>query len=142
MPDANAMLTNSAEYGFTWTMWPVNMQAGDHASDKMGLGEVPIPVVTDVPKFNAAFPGLALKAMNGTSIRVTAQRIGRDGRERDSRVSAETLKRRIINWMLGVRVAVSQVVVKEVRVSIYVASDGTEFEDKNEMLEYEKALAE
>lgn len=66
------------EYGFHWEAETVQTQAGPNGSDRSPVNTAAqIAVMTDVEKFNQAFPGYLIAMADGTSLRVACQRIGR-----------------------------------------------------------------
>jgi len=88
--------------------WAMRMVARGTGSERMELGEVPVPVVDDVETFNKAFPGLVLGAVNGTSIPVSTMYIGREMLWRDRGTSSEKIAEAVVAWMNGVRVSRGQ----------------------------------
>ncbi len=124
-------LPSTEGLGFHWSMEPVMKK-------DMDLGQVPIPVVDDVVLYETKFPGRLIQAVNGQSIRVTGQRIARDMKWEDRGTTDEAIAKQQLAWMSGARKARSVVTVER---RIYVASDGTEFDTKEELLTYEHTLA-
>lgn len=80
---------------------------GDHKT-MVELGEIPIPVVTDRELFDTAFPGLALKYLNGSSsIRVTVQGACRRLLIKNRKASKDALMNAATHAMLSIRTPVT-----------------------------------
>jgi hypothetical protein len=92
---------NASESGFAWEMGIVSYQPEKGA--KVSLGEAPHAKVEDVPKFEAAFPGVILAALNGTSIKVLCQGVTRRLKLRDRKVSDADMQDAVIDALRGVR---------------------------------------
>ena len=125
------MLPDTDGMGFEWSLENVER-------DKTDLGKVPIPVVTDVLVFNERFPNRVLAALNGQSIRVGAQRVGRDMRWKTSGIDSGIIGESVLAWLRGLPARRASVVVTEVR--IYIATDGTEFNNKEECMAHELSI--
>lgn len=70
--------------GIRWESEEVAQVYGENQSDKRTVNSAAqIAVMTDVEKFDKAFPGYILAMSDGTSLRVSCQRIGRkfDGKD-------------------------------------------------------------
>lgn len=126
---------DTAEFGYEWRTGDVSNGSGN---DKQLLGPAPYVYATDVEKFNATFPGIALDSINGTSVKVKCQDATRTLLEKNIRATVAELRRAVINRLRGVKMRSVSVVEKR----IYCATDGTEFTDKQEMLDYQAALNE
>ena len=97
------MSRNWEELGISWETETVRHQAGDHATDKVTLGEAQIAVVTDLDLFKAAVgEEVILKIMDGTSIRVMAQDVGRRMLKAGSK-NIEAMREAVYNRILGQR---------------------------------------
>jgi hypothetical protein len=122
---------NWQEMGLSWTTVPVREQAGDHATDRIGAGYAEVPVVTDVAKFVAHFgEPRALAIFNrANSLRVAAQSIARGSKD-----SAETLREKMYNSLIGVRNAGARPTV-----TVHNLPDGTMYAGSDEM-EYRQAF--
>jgi hypothetical protein len=83
------MLNDTSAYGFTFELGALGKGTGP---DKIMYPAQPLLKVTDVAKFDAAFPGVILAHSDGQSIRVHAQRIARDLVEAEHGVKPETVK--------------------------------------------------
>src|SRR6266498_1378267 len=71
MPDIPAILAKPEDFGFTFLTETVKR-------DKVPSQPVPLIKVTDLTRFDAAFPGVILETEDGQSIRVNSQRVVRD----------------------------------------------------------------
>lgn len=98
-----------AAQGIVWTSEEVSEQHGEHATDRVVVcSDAQIPNVSDLGKFRAAFGDApVLSAINGTSIRVTAQRINRKHAKR----SATERREMILNAIKGLRNAATATTV-------------------------------
>ncbi|MGH8621490.1 MAG: hypothetical protein ACRET3_05060 [Burkholderiales bacterium] len=114
--DTAAILADTQAYGFVFTPGTVNVDGrGDKGTP---YPNTPIVTVVNLPKFDAAFPGVALGAINGQSVRVGSQRIGREAREAGVR-DGEEIKLRNVRWLLGIKVSAPTL--------IYVGPEGAKF---------------
>lgn len=113
------ILKNPADYGIRFDDDTVRVGG---RGDKGSPYTVPIMTVTDVDKFEKSFPGVLLSAANGQSIRVTSQRIGRDGAARG--VDAEAIRLQNVQWLLHIKVRAIGVV------KIYLGPNGEEYTDE------------
>ena len=92
------------EMGFEWAYGPVSKEAGPNRTDRAVIREdAPYVRVTDVVKFETAFPGKILQSLNGTSIKVRCQGVTRPAILKDRNVSNDELQTRIINAMKNIR---------------------------------------
>ena len=129
------MSRNWEELGISWETETVRHQAGDHATDKVTLGEAQIAVVVDLDLFKAAVgPETILKIMDGTSIRVMAQDVGRRMLKAGSK-NVEAMREAVYNRILGQRNA-GGVRVKEVKV--YPLPGGEKYTG-TDLVEYQQA---
>lgn len=123
MSDNSEILANPSDFGFEWSLEHVSTDGqGDKGTD---LGEVPILVVTNVARFETAFPGRIMASLDGSSIRVISQRVVRSKREKNRSISAEDLKPLVLDAVLGIR-------AKAVRVdtlAAFAASQGLTVEE-------------
>lgn len=126
--------TNWADRGITWATEDVSKQHGDHATDRVVIGQAQIPVVTDLAKFTAEY-GVAcvLGILDGTSIRVMAQDVNRSGLAKG--MKQDELRQRVDARLRGIRNRpVGGVVTKEVKVYMlpngqrYTGTDLAEFQ--------------
>lgn len=91
------VLADTSAHGFKFV-------TEDVAKDKTKLAGAQIPIVTDLDKFVATFgPSLVLAALDGSSLRVSAQRINRDALWGKRDTKAEVLQEAVIAWMLGAK---------------------------------------
>src|SRR5688500_6532166 len=128
-----------AEMGIRFDTETVSKQRGDHASDRVELGNGQIAVVTDLEKFRAAFSDeTVLGILDGTSIRVMSQDVSRRLLNKGTK-KAEDIQAAIINRLRGVRNA-SGGGVRIVKVNLRNLPDGTQYEGDNET-EYQQMYA-
>lgn len=92
-----------------------------------------IPQVEDLAKFDENFPGVALRAINGQSIRVGAQAVCRAAR---GSLKPEALRERVVKWLLGI----DEPTVKTVYAGPNGEAFATEEEAKNAWHEYAASL--
>lgn len=72
--------------------------------NKIEMKGAQIPIVTDLEKFVATFgPSLVLAALDGSSLRVSAQRINRDALWGKRDTPANELQEAVVAWMLGAK---------------------------------------
>lgn len=117
MPQLSEVLNAPEDHGFAFVVEDVE-------KDGITYAGVPLIVVNDVTKFEASFPGVILAALDGSSIRVSAQRIVRDARSKGVK-DLDNLKTRLVNWLLGVRApAFTKVIVK------FAGPEGKQFESE------------
>ena len=98
---SNNLVIIPLDSGFSWQMGDVAYQPEKGA--KVSLGEAPHAKVEDVVKFEAAFPGVILAALNGTSIKVLCQGVTRRLKLRDRKVSDADMQDAVIDALRGVR---------------------------------------
>lgn len=98
---------NTLDYealGIKWETESVSRVFGPNQSDKQEVNDAAqIAVMTDVARFDAAFPGYILAMSNGTSLRVKCQSIGRkfNGRTEADR---EANRAAVMASLKGVRI--------------------------------------
>lgn len=133
----DAAIDNPAPYGFAWGTAPVAKGSGDKAV--IVNANAPHIVHENIDLMIKYFgPGYFLNSANGTSARVRDQRVTRDASTKGDK-DLKSLKRKVLQAALGQRVRnAAQVVTVTER--IYCAADGTEFTDKQEMLDYNELL--
>lgn len=112
--DIAAILNKPSDFGFEFVTETV--KKASHS-----FPNVPLIVVRDLAKFDAAFPGVATKALDGSSIRVSGQRIVRDAAY-DGVKDTNELKMRLVRWLLGI----------EQPQAIYVGPEGRKFATEQE----------
>lgn len=99
------ILADTQAFGFVFFQ-------GSVKKERRPLGEVPLIRVTDSPVFDRNFPGVILTASNGTSIKVSSQRIGRDyaynnlSQPKDKRDAK--IQRLNVEWLLGIKTSAPQ----------------------------------
>lgn len=125
MDDIKQIVANPSHYGFAWAEAPIS--TGGRGDKGTPLGTVPTVKVTDLRKFDSAFPGVVTGALDGQGFRIVAQRVGRDAREKDARISNENLKGAVLSAVLGIRSKAALVV--EVEVKVYPMPDGSTTKD-------------
>lgn len=93
---------NWADRGISWTQEDVSKQHGDHATDRVVIGQAQIPVVNDLDKFRKEYgDACVLGILDGTSIRVMAQDVNRSGLTKG--LKAEEIRQRIDARLRGIR---------------------------------------
>lgn len=118
-----------AEYGATWEFAPVSGRLTKGGDLVLLRKDCPRIVVNpdQVPLFLATFgTAIIAKAINGTSIDVSCERIGRDALVADRSVTNQTLQERMVTSILLGVIVRGPVSTK----TVYVV-DGVEFTDKN-----------
>jgi len=114
MPEKNAILAKPEDFGFEFLTETVH---------KYGKGfVVPLLRVTNIPKFEEAFPGVIRKALDGSSIRVIGQRIVRDASADRGVKDTGQLQTLLVNYLLGIEEAPAR----------YVAADGKAYATQEE----------
>jgi len=143
MPEMKDVLANPLNYGFEFVADEVKT---DGQGDKgTSLGDGPILTVRNVDLFSKAFPGRIEGMLDGSSARVISQRVIRNARKHNSRISYEALMPLVLAAVLGVRAP--RVSTVEVEVSVFPMPDGTTTRNRAEFLEAyglpaEKSLVE
>lgn len=128
-----------AEMGLRFDMEVVSKQRGDHASDRVEIGNAQIAVVTDLEKFRTAFSdATVLGILDGTSIRVMSQDVSRRSLEKGVK-AADVIQAGIINRLRGVRNSGGTRTITVTKVS-YALPDGTKYEGADET-EYQQLFA-
>lgn len=117
--EINAILADPQAFGFGWVKQTVRV--GGQGDKGTPFPDTPNLRVTDLAKFDAAFPGVVLASVNGTSLDVMGEGVGRNAREKGVRDPNE-IKRRIVLRLLGVRAPAT--------VLIYIGPDGERFTDE------------
>jgi hypothetical protein len=129
MPELSAILANPAEFGFRFVTETVKRL-------KRTSGPVPLVVMENIPKFDAAFPGVIEKTENGQSIRVNSQRIVRDAWFDDQDHDTKSLQTRLVRWLLGIEQP-GRVLTKY---RVKIAGEWMEFDSQEEADAAEKEL--
>lgn len=131
--DYAKIAANPADYGFKWEIEEVQKQYGDHATDRQVVGEIPIIVVTDFPKFRESFgDDLLTDWLNkSNSIRVACQNKGRPA-VANGNPDMEELKEAAVRLLCGARSRTVRVETREVET--YILPDGSKTLDKDEAL--------
>jgi hypothetical protein len=101
--DITAILADPKAYGFEFVT--ENVRSGD-----MTFQGVPLLRVSDLAKFDAAFPGVALNALDGSSIRVSSQRVVREARLRNATIKTPEMQQKLVQWLLGIRTPTTRMV--------------------------------
>jgi len=91
----------SQDAGFTWEQGEVQYEPTK--GTKVSLGDAPHTKVTDVPKFEATFPGVILNSLNGTSIKVACQAVTRRMKLKNRQVSESEMRAAVINSLRGIK---------------------------------------
>jgi hypothetical protein len=112
------------KYGIEFVSEPVSKQRGDHATDRVVIGNARIAVPRNLAKIVEVFgEECVLGSLNGTSWRVMSQDVSRRNIEKGVK-DAETLDAAIINRLRGVRNA-SHGGVTTVTKTVYTTPAGT-----------------
>lgn len=128
-----------AEMGLRFDTEVVSKQRGDHASDRVEIGNAQIAVVTDLEKFRTAFSdATVLGILDGTSIRVMSQDVSRRSLEKGVK-SPDAIQAGIINRLRGVRNSGGTRTITVTKVT-YALPDGTKYEGADET-EYQQLFA-
>lgn len=94
------ILADTREHGFIFVL-------ADRAKHDVPLKQIPVIEVVDSVKFDALKPGIVLDAVNGTSVRVSSDRIGRDYAYENQRQAKDARDQRIrelnVEWLLGIK---------------------------------------
>lgn len=89
--------------GLEFVSEDVSKQRGDHATDKVVIGQARIAIVRDLAKFTESFgEACVLGILDGTSVRVMSQDVSRRNIEKGVK-DADTLDAAIVNRLRGVR---------------------------------------
>lgn len=135
----DAAIEDPTPFGFSWGSAPVAKGSGDKAV--IVNPNAPHIVHENIDLMCKYFgPAYFLNSANGTSARVRDQRVTRDAALKGDK-DVKSLKRKVLQAALGQRVRNVATVVT-VTERIYCAPDGTEFTDKQEMLDYTALLTE
>jgi len=108
-----AILADTNAHGFVFESETVKADGRPYAAELVR--------VTDVVKFEAAFPGVALAHLNGSSTRVGSQAISRNARGKSK---PDALRLANVKWLLGIDEPTKRVV--------YVGPEGAEFSTQEE----------
>jgi hypothetical protein len=129
-----------AKIGLRFDTEAVSKQRGDHASDRVEIGDAQIAVVTDLDKFRTAFSdATVLGILDGTSIRVMSQDVSRRSLDKGVKDSA-TIQAAVINRLKGVRNSGGGVRTITVTKVSYALPNGTKYEGADET-EYQQLYA-
>lgn len=122
-----------ASRGISWSEEDVSKQHGDHATDRVVIGKAQIPVVSDLTKFVAEYgESCVLGILDGTSIRVMAQDVGRSGVAK--KLSAEEIRSRVDARLRGIRnrplagVTVKEVIVRYIGAEKFSGTTEVEYQ--------------
>lgn len=106
---------------------------GDNATDKVTLGNIPVPRLVSIDKAIAAGLGNAiLSGVNGTSWRVKAQDVGRRALEKNRKADVEQMKISIFARLQSVRTTSVQT-IREHRLpdgTLFTGTDEIEFKQE------------
>lgn len=117
--------TGCQEYGFSWSGESVQEQAGPNGSDRAPVNTAAqIAIMTDVEKFHQAFPGYLVAMADGTSLRVSCQRIGRKFSGKDIPGN----RKAVVDHLTGVRVRTTSAVRRSLpNGQVYTGTNEVEF---------------
>lgn len=94
------ILADTEAHGFTFVF-------ADRAKHDVALKQIPVIEVLDTVKFDALQPGIIKASANGTSIRVSSDRVGRDFAYENQRMAKADRDQRIkelnVEWILGIK---------------------------------------
>lgn len=94
------ILADTKAHGFTFVLENL-------AKHDVTLRQVPVIEVLDSAKFDALKPGVVLDAINGTSVKVSGQRISRDYAYDNQRQPTdkrdEAIRQKTVEWILGIK---------------------------------------
>ncbi len=115
------------EYGITWNAEPVSKQHGDHATDRVIIGDAQIAIVTDLDAFTQEFgSACVLGIMDGTSVRVMCQDVSR--RMLAKNAKPDEIRAAIINRLRGIRNAGARTTTVK---TVYTLPNGTTYDGTN-----------
>ena len=130
------MSRNWAEMGIEWDMSPVSQQMGDNATDRVELGQIPVPRLTNIDlAIKSGLSNAILAGVNGTSWRVKAQDVGRRALEKNRKADRDAMKDAIFSRLQSIRTAAT-ITLREHRFA-----DGTKYEGDDEV-EYRQLAVE
>lgn len=116
------ILANTQAYGFVFDLDKVK-------KDGRSFVDVPILRIVSVQVFDKHFPGVLLTATNGTSPKVSSQRIGRDFADDNQAMSKEKRNEKIqrlnVEWLLGIKTSTRTVEVEVIRYAGPKGEDGS-----------------
>ena len=118
-----AILADPEAHGFRFHLKDLNKNG-------VPLKQCPHVEVVDLKTFEVAFPGLALKSVNGQSIAVGSDRVSRDyaydnqAQKRETRDAA--IKRMSVEWLLGIKAT------RELEVVKFAGPEGTVYDTLEE----------
>lgn len=119
-----------AERGVTFVKDEVARRAGPNATDRRTVGDATIAVISDLDKFRAAYGDEYLLHMsNGTSLRVTCQRMWRD----NVKMAESEFFLRLDGVFRRVRVAGTSGKTTVIEVTRHDLPDGTAYEGTDEI---------
>lgn len=95
------LIQDGTDAGFTWELGEVQYEPSK--GHKVSLGDAPHTKVTDVSKFEAAFPGVILAALNGTSIKVACQAVTRRMKLKNRQVTEQEMRAAVVNSLRGIK---------------------------------------
>lgn len=113
-----AILADTKAHGFEFVLENL-------AKNDVALRQVPVIEVTDSAKFDALKPGVVLDAINGTSVKVSSQRVSRDYAYDNQRQATdkrdEAIRQKNVEWILGIKTT------RTVEVQVFVGPEGQKF---------------
>lgn len=122
-PTVAEIVANPEAYGFAWYLDKVQ-------KDGTVLDNVPLVKHLDVDKLRATFGDrFFLESADGTSRHVTNQRIVRDARYDDRKITVDALKTMIVENMLGQKSPRRRTVITE---RVFIGLDGKEYKTETE----------
>jgi hypothetical protein len=129
------LVNDGAAAGFIWETGEVQYQPTAKGA-KISLGDAPHVKVVDVPLFEAAFPGVILTALNGTSIKVACQAVTRRMKLKNRQVSDADMAAAVLNSLRGIKNRASVVHTQS------FVFGGKEFATRQEAIDYGRQTLE
>lgn len=137
--NVTTMTESHEEMGLRFDTEVVSKQRGEHASDRVELGNGQIAIVTDLDKFRTFFgDAVILGILDGTSIRVMSQDVSRRLLNKGTK-KATDIQAAIVNRLRGVRNSTGGG-VRTITKNVYALPDGSKYEGESEV-EYQQQYA-
>lgn len=132
-------IINWLDRGISWVAEAVSKQHGDHATDRVVIGQATIPVVVDLDKFRLEYgDACVLGILDGTSIRVMAQDVNRSGIAKG--LKTDEIRQRIDARLRGIRNRPLAGATKTVEVKVYNLPNGQKYTG-SDVAEFQAAFA-
>lgn len=132
---------DTRQHGYEWQYGIVSYKPDRSQGSKIVLGKTPYLRVTDTVRFAKYLPGVIEASLDGTSIKVRCQGVTRPMLQKNRKVSADDMKRAILNSLRGVRAPRTATVIERVvEKKVYVAIDGSEHATELEARQHSMAV--